>query len=60
MLEEVGAIAIETTGPEVDHVIPYGGEIDEALASVVSNHQIGDEHHLMLVQWSAVYLVCPC
>ena len=56
--DKVDTVAVQATGLEVDYVIPYGREVNEALASVVCDCQIGNECHLMLIQWPTIHLVC--
>ena len=53
-------MAIEAAGPEVDHVVPHGGEINKSLASVIGDCQIGNKRHLVLIQWATIDLVHPC
>ena len=43
-------MAIEAAGPEVDHVVPHGGEINKSLASVIGDCQIGNKRYLVLIQ----------
>ena len=43
-------MAIEAARPEVDHVVPHGGEINKSLASVIGDCQISNKHHLVPIQ----------
>ena len=57
--DKVDAVVMWATRPEVDYVIPHSGEVDEALASVVCDHQISNEHYLMPIQWPTVHQIGP-
>ena len=60
MLEDkADAVTEEAARLEVDHIIPYCGKVNESLAPIVSDHQVGDKSHLVLVQGSLIYLVGP-
>ena len=59
LVEGSDAVAEETIGARVDHVISEGRQVDHSPVLVVGDRQIGDQHHLVLVEWSTVNLVGP-
>ena len=55
----VDAVAEKSVRPRVDHVVSEGRQVDHSPVLVVGDRQIGDQRHLVLVEWSTVNLVGP-
>ena len=59
VIEGLDAVAKKSIGVGVDHIVLHGQQVDHASIFIISDHQIGDEHHLVVVQRTTVNLIGP-